>query len=399
METSRRLTPLYAAAFVDMVGMAMILPLLPFHAGAQEASASAVGGLIAAYALAQLVAAPLWGRYSDRAGRQPAIVLGLIVSGLGFLAFALADSLAALLVSRVVQGMGAGTIGVIQASVAEGVGPADRTRRLGWLSAVTSLGAMAGPALGSLLSAAGPWAPGAIASVGSLLVAAWAWRGFPPAVTLPDPAIPGAVGRSGPVGVSRRVGALLAVYTVAIGAFYGMIPTAPLLLEARLGIGVQAVGWFIMYLGGIGVLMRAVMLGPLVDRLGEARLAASGAVLLAAGLVVSGTAGGWGGMLLGFTLMPMGTACLFPAVTAMLSGSVPPGARGLVLGVQQTCGGISRVAFPLAAGVTMDLTGPGVPFVAAGLLALATVVLLRAAAGAAYLGRSPSWVSRPARST
>ena len=73
--------------------------------------------------------------------------------------------------------------------------------------------------------------------------------------------------------------------------------------------------------------------------------------------------------------MPLGTAFVFPCVTAMLSRVVPGRHRRLYMGVQHTFGGVSRVVFPLAAGVAMDNLGLGFPFVLAGVLVLATLPL------------------------
>src|SRR5437660_11683090 len=167
-----RLLVLFVVAFVDMVGLAMIFPLLPYYATAFGASATVVGLLISAFALAQLAVAPVWGRFSDRFGRRPAILAGLLITGVAYVVFAFAGSVALLLVSRVVQGLGGGTIGVVQAYVADASPPDQRTKSLGWLSAVTSLGAVAGPAFGSLLVAlGGRQAPGLAGGGLSLLIA------------------------------------------------------------------------------------------------------------------------------------------------------------------------------------------------------------------------------------
>jgi MFS family permease len=82
-------------------------------------------------------------------------------------------------------------------------------------------------------------------------------------------------------------------------------------------------------------------------------------------------------LLLGFTLMPLGTAFLFPCVTGLLSRVVRAGERGLYMGVQHTFGGISRVAFPIASGILMDHADVGVPFLGAGLLVFLTIPLAR----------------------
>ena len=101
-----KLTVLMITAFVDMLGLAMVIPLLPFYATKLGASATIVGVLIAAFSIAQLASAPLWGRFSDRYGRRPALLAGLIVSAIAYVIFAYASTLWLLLLSRVVQVMG-----------------------------------------------------------------------------------------------------------------------------------------------------------------------------------------------------------------------------------------------------------------------------------------------------
>lgn len=396
-----RLLVLFVTAFVDMVGLAMIVPLLPYYATEFGASASMVGLLISAFAVAQLAVAPAWGRMSDRWGRRPAILFGLLITAAAYVVFAFAGSVLVLLVSRVVQGVGGGTIGVVQAYVADASPPEERTKSLGWLSAVTSLGAVVGPAFGSLMvGIGGQVAPGLGAAALALLVAAFAWRFLREARELRASAshtVPAeTTGRQAILRVLRHwhepAPRLIWLYTVAIGAFYGTIQVVPLLLMDRLGITAENVGYFIMYLGGMGVVIRSVILGRMVDWLGEARLTRLGLVLLGAGLALTGLAHDGGVLLAGFTLMPLGTAFVFPCVTGLLSRVVAGAERGLYMGVQHTFGGVSRVAFPIAAGVLMDRFGVGVPFWIAGLLVLATLPLTGALAG--YL--LPAAVPAPA---
>jgi len=391
---------LFVTAFIDMVGLTMILPLLPFYARDLGASATLVGLLIAAFSLAQLVVAPVWGRFSDRYGRRPAILAGLLVTAAAYLLFAFAGTLALLLFSRIIQGVGGGTIGVVQAYVADASPPEQRTKSLGWLSAVTSLGAVAGPAFGSLMIAlGGRSAPGLAAAGLAALVAGFAQRFLRESRVFSTSGAHGAIPRTkGRVAVGRIVtrwrepaSRLVWIYAVAIGAFYGTGQTAPLLLAERFAITEHNVGYFIMYLGGMGVLIRSFLLGPIVDRLGEARLSRLGIVCLAGGLAATGLARNYLLLGLGFTLMPLGTAFLFPCVTGLLSRVVSARERGLYMGVQHTFGGVSRVAFPIAAGVAMDRFGVGVPFWVAGSLVLLTLPLTRGMAG--FLGPAPEAVS------
>ena len=98
--------------FIDMLGSLMVIPLLPFYALRLNATPVMVGWLIASFSIAQLVAAPVWGRVSDRYGRRPALLIGLLASAVAFLVFGMATSLWVLFLSRVVQGLGGGTTGV-----------------------------------------------------------------------------------------------------------------------------------------------------------------------------------------------------------------------------------------------------------------------------------------------
>jgi len=353
--------------------------------------------------VAQLAVAPVWGRFSDRYGRRPAILTGLLLTGCAYVLFAFAGSVLVLLLSRVVQGLGGGTIGVVQAYVADASPPEERTKSLGWLSAVTSLGAVAGPAFGSLMiSLGGRTAPGLAAAALSLLVAGFA-AGFLveprqlrasrshgiPSTTTPRVAIARVLTHW-----HEPASRLIWIYAIGIGAFYGTIQTVPLLLMQRMGVTEQNIGYFVMYLGGMGVVVRSLLLGRAVDRLGEARLSRLGLLLLAAGLGCTGLASHAPVLFLGFTLMPLGTAFLFPCVTGLLSRVVPGNERGLYMGVQHTFGGVSRVLFPVAAGLLMDRFGVGVPFWTSGLLVLATLPFAWALADA-LRPASPAPVTTP----
>ena len=379
-----KLIVLFITAFVDMVGFALVLPLLPYYAKEYGATALLVGVLVSSFSVAQLAVAPLWGRASDRYGRRPVIIAGLALSAVAYVVFAFASSVWLLLLSRVVQGLGVGTIGVVQAYVADTTAPDQRTKSLGWLSAVTSFGAVVGPAFGSILDqAGGQRAPGLAAAALAALIALFAGRFLRESKEMrPSGAFHAPARTRGSVALRRVVShprepasRLIWIYAIAIGAFYGTGPTMPLLLSARLGVTEHTIGYFFMYFGTMGVIARAGLLGWALGRLGEARLSRLGIALLAAGLCLLSLARNYPVLIASMTLMPLGTAFLFPCVTGRLSQVVPGADRGLYMGVQQTFGGVSRAAFPVAAGYAMDQFGYGTPFMAAAIMVLVTLPL------------------------
>ncbi|HET7322014.1 MAG TPA: MFS transporter [Longimicrobiaceae bacterium] len=367
-------------AFVDMVGLLMVLPLLPFYAEEMGGAGMVVGALVSSYALAQLVAAPLWGRVSDRFGRRPALLIGLLFSCAAYVIFGFATSLWMLLASRLVQGAGGGTTGVIQAYVADATEPDQRAKSLGWISASTNLGVAIGPVLGSLAYGWGREMPGLLAAGLCLLNIGFAWRYLREShdvhaadglkVRRSGEAVWGVVARSG-----EPPSRLIWIYTLVMGAFQGMNAILALYLALRFGVTERTIGYYFLYIGSISVLTRAGVLGPMVDWLGEVRLSRVGIVLLSLGLATLPLANGYVGLALAVALVPLGTAFTFPCITALLSRVIDRHERGLYMGVQQTFGGMARVLGPLWAGWAYDNLGVGVPFWTGAIVAAGTLLL------------------------
>ncbi len=362
----RRLAVLIAANFVDMLGFAMVLPLLPFYALDMRATPVMIGWIIASYSIAQLAAAPIWGRFSDHYGRRPALLIGLLGSALAFLIFGLAHSIWMLFLSRIVQGASGGTTGVAQAYVADTVRPGDRARALGWLSAATSAGIMIGPAVGSLAAHWGQAAPGFVAAGLCLLNVGFAWRLLPesrhPGTEPPErrPAWHGAwqVVRQPALPVSR----LTWIYGAGMLAFAGLNAVFALFLEAEHGVTAQTIGYFYAFIGGLSLVMRLLFLGPVVDRVGEQWAMRLGATSLALGMLLYPLAGSLAALVAIMPLVPIGTALLFPATTALMSRHSDRRELGTVMGTAQTFAGVARVVAPLGATIAFQRLGHGAPF-------------------------------------
>src|SRR5687767_3807286 len=403
-----KLLVLMATAFMDMVGLLMIIPLLPFYVkslGGQGVTILGfhfgigiiVGFIIAAFTVAQLLSAPMWGRFSDRVGRRPTLLIALSASAAAYLIFGFAESLLLLFISRVVQGAGGGTVGVIQAYVADTTTPQDRARALGWLSATTNLGVALGPVLGSFAITLGKYdvvpgpatwrmgqaAPGIIAAGLCLLNIAFASRYLTESRDPAEHQSPDGQPRRKSREVIWRVishsgepsSRLIWTYAIAIGAFQGSFSVLALFLNARFQVTEQTIGYFFMYIGSISVFTRVLLLGRMVDWLGEAKLSRLGLVLLGAGVVGMPLARNLWMLAIAVALIPLGTAFTFPCVTSMLSRVISPRERGLYMGMQQTYGGLARVIVPLWAGFSYDHFGKAVPLFTSAALVFGTIML------------------------
>jgi MFS family permease len=395
-----RLVVLMATGCLDLMGMLMVAPQVPFYTKRMGGSDTLVGVMLGAHAFAMLVTAPLWGRLSDRYGRRPVILLGLVTGGVAFLVYAVTDNLWVLLLSRLAQGAGAGTIGVVQAYISDTVEPKQRVKALGWFTAATSAGVMVGPVVGSLTTRWGLHAPGFVAAGLALLNVSAAF------FLLPEPP------RSTSLSVRRHLRHAIAdvfrrpllpahrmiwIYTAGMMAFMAMNGVLALFLNRRFGVTAGTIGYYYLYIGGIGLLMRGGLLGRLVDRLGDLRVLRYGALSIALGQLLVPFAGSVPVLVAVIALVPIGTAMLFPATTAQVSRHAPAGHVGEFMGLQQAMGGVSRVLGPVWAGAVFQHLGVSWPFwIAATLMAAVGALAWGAVTGeGAEAGQGVSAVAPP----
>ncbi len=402
-----KLFTLMATAFVDMLGLLMIIPLLPFYVktlsgagidvlGIHIGIGIIVGFIVASFTVAQLVSAPLWGRFSDRVGRRPTLLIALGAAAIAYLIFGFAHSLLVLFISRIVQGAGGGTVGVIQAYVADSTDPKDRARALGWLSATTNLGVALGPVLGSFAITLGTRdlmpgpaklqmghaAPGIMAAALCLINMVFVARYLKESRDFSEQPSVGEIRPTSRQAIWRVIShsrepssRLIWIYAIAIGAFQGSFSVLALFLNARFQVTEHTIGYFFMYVGAISVFTRVLLLGRMVDWLGEANLSRVGIVLLAAGVLGMPLSRNLWVLAVAVALIPLGTAFTFPCVTALLSRVTAPGERGLYMGMQQTYGGVARIIAPLFFGWAFDSLGVSSPYFFSAAFLLATLFL------------------------
>lgn len=382
----RQLSVLIGVSAVDMIGFAIVLPLLPFYALNFKATPIQIGWLMAAFSIAQLMSSPMWGRFSDRYGRRPALLVGLSASAIAYVIFGLANSLAVLFLSRLVQGAGGGTTGVIHAYVADTMKPADRARALGWLSAATSAGIAIGPTLGSWFNLwLGPKAPGFAAAAFCLVNVIFAWKWLPeskPKTVAGTPVKPRTpIWHTAWIVVSHPRGAvsrLVWIYAVGMLAFTCMTAVVALYLHAEFAVTEKTIGYFFTYIGILSFVMRSIFLGPVVDRVGETWAMRIGAALLVVGLVLYPLVPTVWLLVLVIPLVPVGTALLFPATTSLMTRASDKSEVGTTMGTAQFFAGMSRVAAPLAATYAFQSYGHRSPFfLGAILVALVSLLAFR----------------------
>ncbi len=382
-EQLKRLSVLIATAGIDQLGFGMVLPIMPFYALKLDATPEVIGAIIASFSVAQLLASPVWGRVSDHYGRRPALLVGLLASAAAFAIFGFANSIGLLFASRIIQGAGGGTTGVAHAYVADTVAPKDRARALGWLSSATAVGLMIGPVLGSFAAHWGQAAPGLIAAGLCLLNVVFAWKWLPESKAPAAGAVPvrRPIWHAAWVVVRHPEGPvprLIWIYAAGMLGFTAMTAVLAIYLGAEFGFTEKTIGYVFLYVSTLSLVMRSLLLGPIVHKIGETGAMRAGTITLTLGLVLYPQATNYWTLALVMALVPIGTALLFPATTALMSHVSEPSEIGTTMGVAQTFAAISRVVAPLISTSAFQRFGVGAPFyIAGGIVALVGVLAFR----------------------
>jgi multidrug resistance protein len=364
-----RLGILFLTVFIDLVGFGIVLPLLPFYARRFGASGTEVGLLITVYSVAQLLLAPIWGRISDRVGRRPILIIGLVGSAISYFAFAWAGTLAMLFLSRVLGGIGGATVPVAQAYIADITPPERRAGNLGLVGAAFGLGFIFGPALGGSLAPISPAAPGLAAGFVCLANALLAIILLPESLPAEERAAR-ALARPSlrlddfRVALREPLAARILLLTFLFTtAFAAMQPTFPLFGAMRFGLQESKVGYLFAFQGTVSAIMQGGLVRRLVPALGEARLIQLSGLPFIAGLLTIAYAPSVAILLAGLALLAVGFGGTLPSMVSLLSRVAPVQLQGSVLGIGQSVGSLARVVGPFLAGVVFDLKGIAWPYI------------------------------------
>jgi multidrug resistance protein len=349
---------IFITVFIDLIGFGIVIPVLPFYVEGTRfnASPSMVGLLFASYSIMQLFFTPILGRWSDRYGRRPILLISLLGTALGFFILGLATTLWMLFLGRIIDGISGGNISTAQAYIADVTTHENRAKGMGMIGAAFGLGFIFGPAIGGILSRWGIEVPFLFAGALALANATLLYFTLPETVTKDHPArASAATGRWGQLFEAlkqQRLAFVLGIYFLFITAFSIMTSSFALFTMFRFGYDAHDTGWLFGYVGVIGAIIQGGLIGRLVKRFGELQLVIAGAVLFAASLFVIPLTGPHTGLvtlLLVGALFAIGNALSTPSLTSLASKSVGRAEQGGVLGVTQSVASLARAVGPLIA--------------------------------------------------
>ena len=355
----------FVTVFIDLLGFGIIIPLLPFYAETFGARAFTVAMLSTSFSLMQFIFAPIWGRLSDRIGRRPIIVFGLLGSCLSYLAFGLATSLTSLFAARIFAGIAGANIPTAQAVVADVTTPENRAKGMGMIGAAFGMGFIFGPAIGGFLSRYGYAAPAFFASALSLANFTAAWFLLPETLKPEHRAIE-RVGRMDALRAALarpHLPLLLLIGFLVVASFSGFENTFALFAEQKYDFHASTIGYIFAFIGIILVIVQGFLVGKTVKTLGEHHIVPISLAIVAIGLLMIPGVHSIPALLVANGVLAIGMGFNNPSLMSLISRYTAAEDQGGVLGLTQSLNSLARIVGPMWAGFAFDHIGIGAPYV------------------------------------
>jgi MFS family permease len=363
---------LFFVCVIDVLGFGILVPLVPYMADRLGVTPALITPILGIYSLCQLVAAPLWGRLSDRYGRRPILISSLAGACLSYLLLGFAHDVAGLVVARALAGFMAGNLSAAFAYASDISTPAQRANSMGMVGAAVGIGFMLGPAIGGLLAgddihSADFLRPATVSAALSLVAIAlvvWVLREShaPEQRTGPEsPRRPGAVALLLARPALRSIATASFLVTCSQAIFESIFAIWAL---RKFGFGPRTVGLVLFGLAIIAVSAQGGLVRLLAPRLGEVRLAIWGVVLYVAGLLMVAAAARPMLAFVGLACCGVGGGAFIPCASALASKQADARERGAVMGTYQAGASLARALVPMVSGAIYAGLGPSAPFLA-----------------------------------
>ena len=345
---------IFIVVFIDVLGIGLAMPVLPMLVGAftpsRELQAYWYGVLVVVYGLMQFFCAPLLGALSDRFGRRPVILASIFGLGLHYLLLAVAPSLAFMLLARVIGGVTGASFSVANAYASDISSAERRAKSFGLIGAAFGLGFIFGPMLGGLLGSVDLHLPFYAAAALALLNGLYGLIVVPESLPR-DRRAAFALRRANPFSAllalsrHREIGRLVLVFALVVLAQLILQTTWVLFTHFRFGWGPRENGFALFCVGVVAAVVQGALLGPLLRRFGEVRLALTGLSVGAIAYLLYGLAPqGW--IMYAIIVGNFLSFAAGPALQGIVSNAVGPREQGVTMGALNSIQSIMFVVAP-----------------------------------------------------
>jgi len=340
--------------FVDVLGIGIALPVLPMLVGeytaSRELQAYWYGVLVVSYGLMQFFCAPLLGALSDRFGRRPLLLWSLSGLGLHFLLLGMAPSLTLMLLARIIGGTAGASFSVANAYASDVTPPERRAKSFGLVGAAFGLGFIFGPMAGGLLGSIDLHLPFYAAAALSLINACYGFFVVPESLPRERRAR-FSLARANPFAAlltlsrHREIGTLVIVFALVILAQLMLQTTWVLYTNFRFGWGPRENGFALFLVGLVATVTQGALLGPMLRRFGDVRVALAGLAIGTVAYLLYGLAQqGW--VMYAVIVGNFMSFAAGPALQGIVSNAVDPSEQGVTMGALNSINSIMFVVAP-----------------------------------------------------
>lgn len=362
---------LFFIILLDLMGIGVMNPIFPFIATRLGIEPGMVTLILAIYPISSFIAAPVWGRLSDKLGRRPILMISQVGAVVAFITLGFADSVWLLILSRFVGGICAGNIGAAYAYITDITTNENRAKGMAMIGGALSLGFIIGPMIGGLLAGGDKETANltlvAFFCAGTNFVALLGTIFFLPESLKPEMR---EKLKDRPQ-VSRWVqfkkittrGGLFLLFMAALAFGTGgsvFESTFPLWGAAAMDFGPRDVGLALSFAAVVMVVMQLGVLqskwgSGLLKRFGELPVITAACIIYAAGLLILSSSETWTQVLIAQAFLPIGLALFNPNLTSLVSKQAAPTERGMVMGFYASWGSLARGAGPLFSGTLLQI--------------------------------------------
>jgi DHA1 family multidrug resistance protein-like MFS transporter len=361
--------------FVVMLGFGVVMPIIPFYMEYFGAGGTELGLLVASYAVMRLIFGPIWGSLSDRVGRKPILMIGVLGYGITMVGFGLATQLWMMFLARILAGvLSSATAPTTMAYISDSTSEEDRGGGMGLLGAAGGLGAIFGPAVGGLLAERSLSFPFFVAAGMSFLALFLIVLLLPESLPQSDRSSriadqPVFDLRAWWQALFSPIGSLLVLTFLVTGGlmiFYGILGLYAL---ERFGYGTSEVGVIFTVLGLVSAIGQGLLVGPLTKRFGDPVVIKVGFLLSAVSLLTVMLADQYVLLLVTIAFFSLANALLIPSITSLTSKRATL-SQGVTMGLSNSFVSLGRIFGPTLGGLVFDLHW-GLPFVSGSVVMLA----------------------------
>jgi len=381
---NKKLFSVILIVFIDLLGFSLIIPLLLYYAKVFEADSFTTGLLVASYAAAQLIGAPLLGRLSDRFGRRPVLLASVFGTFLGFLLLGFARTLWMLFASRVIDGLTGGNLSVAQAYITDVTDAKSRAKGLGLIGAAFGVGFIIGPVTGGVLSQWGYAVPAFAAAALSLgnLILIYAW--LPESLTAEMRAARPTTDQRPAITMGALLAALqrpfsgsLLITRFFFGLAFATLQTIfSLYALQKFNLNARDTGFILAYVGVLSVITQGFLVGRIANKVREDILIIVGVGVMSLTLLGWGLAPTLPILLIIMAPNSMAGGMLNTLLSSTLTKAVAPQEVGGILGLSASIESSTRIIAPTLGGFLLQNVGTWAPGVATALIMAGLLVFV-----------------------